>query len=147
MIYTSYFGKLKKLPKNVFPVAICASTPSWYTGARYPKLAPDYEKLMQWKCDHNDDDYARCFHQSVLGKLDVIRTADELHMLLPEEARIQMQCPVWRSPDWHIALVCYEKPSDFCHRHFVADWLWRGGFKCKEWEETYICEATDAGND
>ena len=22
-----------------------------------------------------------------------------------------------------IALVCYEKPGDFCHRHLVASWL------------------------
>ena len=25
-----------------------------------------------------------------------------------------------------IALVCYEKPGDFCHRHIVADWLDQG---------------------
>ena len=25
--------------------------------------------------------------------------------------------------DIDIALVCYEKPGDFCHRHLVADWL------------------------
>ena len=22
-----------------------------------------------------------------------------------------------------IALLCFEKPSDFCHRHLVASWL------------------------
>lgn len=32
-----------------------------------------------------------------------------------------------------IALICYEKPSDFSHRHLVAEWLNRNGFKCEEW--------------
>ena len=34
--------------------------------------------------------------------------------------------------DKDVALVCYEKPSDFCHRHLVADWLNKNGFECKE---------------
>lgn len=138
MIYTSYFGKLKKLPKNVFPVAISAIVPSWYTGARYSNLAPDYDMLMQWKIDHNNDNYAECFNNTVLEKLDVIKTLDELHMLLPDEARIQMQCPVWNNLNWHIALVCYEKPSDFCHRHIVAEWLQRNDIDCEEWEDCYV---------
>ena len=33
-----------------------------------------------------------------------------------------------------ICLICYEKPSDFCHRHLVADWLNKNGFECKEYE-------------
>ena len=40
MIYTSYFGKLKSLPKNIVPVAICGGLPEWYHGAWYKKLAP-----------------------------------------------------------------------------------------------------------
>ena len=32
-----------------------------------------------------------------------------------------------------ICLMCYEKPSDFCHRHLVANWLNENGIECKEW--------------
>ena len=32
-----------------------------------------------------------------------------------------------------IALVCYEKPSDFCHRHLVAKWLKENGYNVEEW--------------
>ena len=32
-----------------------------------------------------------------------------------------------------IALVCYEKPEDFCHRHILAAWLEE--YNIKEWEE------------
>ena len=45
MIYTSYFGKLKSLPKNIVPVAICGGLPEWYHGAWYKKLAPNLEDL------------------------------------------------------------------------------------------------------
>lgn len=43
-----------------------------------------------------------------------------------------MQSPVYRNPDYHIALLCYEKPDDFCHRHLVADWLRKNGYECEE---------------
>ena len=33
-----------------------------------------------------------------------------------------------------IALVCYEKPGDFCHRHLVADWLNEAGYQCEEYK-------------
>ena len=26
-----------------------------------------------------------------------------------------------------LTLLCYEKPSDFCHRHLVANWLRQHG--------------------
>ena len=35
--------------------------------------------------------------------------------------------------DIDIALLCYEKPDDFCHRHLVADWLNKNGYKCEEY--------------
>lgn len=132
MIFTSYFAKIKKFPVNVFPVAICAGVPSWYTGATYSKLAPPYELLMQWKCDHQNDDYEECFNDVVLNKLEIIRVLDDLQLLLPDDVRRKMQRPVYDSSDYHIALVCYEKPTDFCHRHIVADWLKRNGYKCEE---------------
>lgn len=31
-----------------------------------------------------------------------------------------------------VALLCCEKPSDFCHRHLVADWFRKNGVPCEE---------------
>lgn len=31
-----------------------------------------------------------------------------------------------------VVLLCYEKASDFCHRHLVADWFNRAGYECEE---------------
>lgn len=35
MIYTSYFGKLKNLPKEIIPISICGKAPDWWTGLQY----------------------------------------------------------------------------------------------------------------
>ena len=132
MIYTSYFAKLKSLPSNVIPISICGKAPVWYTGIQYRKLAPKYDFFMKWKETHDNDYYIEHFQKEVLDSLEIIRVLHELHCLLPEEVKIQIQSSVWSNTDWHIALICYEKPSDFCHRHLVADWLNKHGIKVEE---------------
>ena len=117
MIYTSYFAKLKSLPDNIVPISICAKAPDWYKGLQYKKLAPKYDFFMKWKENHDNDYYIEHFQKEVL---DYIKS--------------KMNAPVWVNKDWHIALICYEKPSDFCHRHLVADWLNKNGIECKEYE-------------
>lgn len=119
MIYTSYFAKLRVLPKNVVPVSICAKAPEWYDGLQYKKLAPKYDFFMKWKENHDNNYYIKCFTEQVLNNLDPSKVYQELRDLA-------------KSVD--IALICYEKPSDFCHRHLVADWLKSNGYNCEEYE-------------
>lgn len=40
MIYTTYFAKLKSLPKDIIPISICGKAPTGYKGLEYKKLAP-----------------------------------------------------------------------------------------------------------
>ena len=47
MLYTSYFAKLKKLPKHIIPISICGKAPAWYTGLQYKKLAPKYHREIK----------------------------------------------------------------------------------------------------
>ena len=35
MIYTSYFAKVKDLPKSIVPIAICGKSPDWWDGLEY----------------------------------------------------------------------------------------------------------------
>lgn len=132
MIYTTYFAKLKSLPKNIIPISICGKAPSWYMGLQYKKLAPKYGFFMKWKETHDNDYYIKHFNEEVLGALSIVQVLSELQCLLPSEIKRQMQSPFYNNSDWHLALVCYERPSDFCHRHLVADWLNKNGFECKE---------------
>lgn len=125
MIYTTYFGNLKNLPKNIIPISICYKAPDWWNGLQYRKLAPKYEFFKVWKETKDNDYYIEHFNSEVLGVLDHPTTVImELKHLCDKS--------VYDKVD--IALVCYEKPTDFCHRHLVAKWLRSGGYECKEYE-------------
>ena len=117
MIYTTYFANLKNLPSTITPIAICGKSPDYYSGLQYKKLAPKYSFFSIWKETHDNDYYIASFHIEVLAKLNPAIVVKELQEL---------------SPTNDIALVCYEKPNDFCHRHLVAQWLRNNGYDCKE---------------
>ncbi|WP_395546859.1 MULTISPECIES: hypothetical protein [unclassified Lacrimispora] len=136
MIYTSYFAKLKSLPDNVVPISICGKAPAWYSGLQYKKLAPKYGFFMEWKENHNNEYYIRCYKEQVTDKLNPKFVVEELDNLFLSSV-LGIDCKIDSMVVPHIALICYEKPADFCHRHLVADWLNQNGFKCEEykWEK------------
>ena len=112
MIYTSYFAHYK----GDNGVAICLGAP-WWKGERYPNLAPSNELLNWWKSSSKEFlaqfFYSTKYYTDVLDKLDVHKVAKEL------DGKV---------------LLCFEKPSDFCHRHIVAKWLRDNGYECEELE-------------
>lgn len=119
MIYTSYFAKIKELEVNdIVPIAICGGIPDYYHGLWYRKVAPKWDWFQQWKQNHDNDFYIKKFNETVLNAKDQWTVATELQALAPGK---------------DIALICYEKPEDFCHRHLVADWLNKAGYEVKEW--------------
>lgn len=117
MIYTSYFAKLNKLPPNVVPISICGKAPAWYNGLQYKKLAPKYSFFSEWKKNGDNNYYIKHFNDEVLSTLSPQTVYNELLKL---------------SGGKDIALICYEKPTDFCHRHLVAEWLTANNIKCDE---------------
>lgn len=124
MIYTSYFAKLKELENhNIIPISICGKAPDWYKGLQYKKLAPKYGFFMEWKKNHDNDYYIEHFQAEVLDGLDATE-------VILDFSRMDYGFNVGEND---IALICYEKPSDFCHRHLVAEWLNKNGFQCEEW--------------
>lgn len=118
MLYTTYFAKLKTLPDNIIPVSICGKAPEWYKGLQYKKLAPKWKFFQEWKKNGDNHFYVQCFNKQVLSSLNAKEIYDELTALT-------------LSTD--IALVCYESPERFCHRHLVANWFRENGFAIKEW--------------
>lgn len=121
MIYTTYFAKLKTLPKDIIPITICGKPPAGYQGATYRMLAPHYDFYIKWKTDGNNDYFARCYKDRVLQQLNPARVVADLYY---QVGKAQCTCD--------IALVCYEKSTDFCHRHLVAAWLRENGYACEE---------------
>lgn len=135
MLYTTYFAQLKSLPQDVIPISICGKAPDWYDGVQYKKLAPKYDFFVKWKENHDNDHYIRCFNEQVLNKLNPSQVIDELHGLVSHIAIDPKLFPIGGTLEPHIALVCYEKPEDFCHRHLVAEWLSAAGYECSEWHK------------
>lgn len=123
MIYTSYFTQLKNLPSNIIPISICGKAPDWYKGLQYKKLAPKYDFFQEWKKNHDNDYYIKCYREQVLDKLTPVGVITDLSNMVYS----------FNIGETDIALICYEKPSDFCHRHLVADWLSENGFWTEEW--------------
>ena len=109
---------------NIVPISICGKAPDWYKGLQYKKLAPKYGFFMEWKKNHDNDYYARCFREQVLSELNAID-------VILDFSRLSYG---FNTGENNICLICYEKPSVFCHRHLVADWLNKNGFKCEEWK-------------
>lgn len=136
MIYTTYFAQLKNLPDNIIPISICGKAPDWYKGIQYKKLAPKWAFFQQWKINHDNNYYIEHFESEVLQQLNASDVITELQVRLPENIKFNLDTPLFKNKDWHVALVCYEKPGDFCHRHLVADWLCKNGIECKEWENS-----------
>lgn len=122
MIYTSYFAQMRNFPVNVTPVAICLGIPSWYKGLTYGKVALDRKILDAWKARQNKALYETYFKKEILGRLTVEGFIADIEELVGKK--------VAESKTEHVALLCYEKPGDFCHRHLVAEWA-----NLTEWEK------------
>lgn len=130
MIYTTYFAKLSKLPKEIIPVSICGKAPAFYSGYEYKKFAPKYDFFMKWKETHDNDYYIKCFNEQVLKPLTIQDVWEIYRMIYPD---LPIEPNVDAMNELDIALVCYEKPGDFCHRHLVSEWINKLGIKSEEY--------------
>ena len=136
MIYTSYFAKLKQIEElNIIPVSICGRCPDWYKGNQYKKLAPNYKFFMEWKQNQDNDFYVEHFQKEILDNRNITIVLQDLFNFFStdqQEVIKNSHTPYWMNNNFNIALICYEKPSDFCHRHLVADWMTKNGIPVKE---------------
>lgn len=117
-IFTSYYATAKSAPKEcrLFSISIDKGRTAYYSGESFAKLAPPRELFAYWKTSTESREekieyYIRTYNE-MLSKLNPHEIAKELG----ENA----------------VLLCYEKPSDFCHRHLVAKWLTDAGIACEE---------------
>ena len=126
MIYTTFFENLQDLPSDIIPVSICLKPPDSFTGLEYKKLAPKRSFFDVWQRTRDNTFYTDCFNKQVLEQLNINKVLNDLKELI---------CINGLNEDMNIALVCYEPPQDFCHRHLVAQWLNQNGIPCTEWKK------------
>lgn len=122
MNYTSYFANEIKLPEGVIPISICGKAPFYWKGLEYKKLAPKYWFFKEWKKNHDNNYYIENFQKYVLDKLNPDEVWKELNLLTDGKP---------------FALMCYEHPDDFCHRHLVSAWLRQAGYEIEECPKPY----------
>ena len=107
-IYTSYFANVKKLEAaGVIPISISCYPPRWFP-AGYPRmkeLAPTGAMLKM-----TQEEYDFKFDQ-ILDKLCPSNILEKLAGISKQNGGAD------------VAILCFEKPTDFCHRHVVAKWL------------------------
>lgn len=116
-MFTSYFAA-----RHPNPVSIALYPPrGWDVARRYQILAPTTAILQQWKAKLiNEEQYTTLYYKQVLSPLDPSVIYNEL------VSTYGAGC----------ALVCYEKPGDFCHRHIVAQWFKDElGILVEEWKK------------
>ena len=117
-IYTSYFANLKNLEKeDILPIGICCYPPKWFNGPNLGAIAPTPDILEKCKSSHAE--YEKRY------KAEVLSIFKDVSTLINKISYI--------SGGKDVALCCYEKPSDFCHRHLIAKWLTDNGFPCEEY--------------
>lgn len=102
MLYTSYYAIDGKHPDAV---AISATQPDFYEGPVYNLLAPTMEMVLASKNGQIDhDEYTKQYFE-LLHKRNV--TPDKVLKDIRQQS----------------IMLCYEKSTDFCHRHLVAQWI------------------------
>lgn len=110
MIYTSYWSRAKTLEKNgIEPVAISRGKPKWFSGRSCDAIAPTWAMLKM-----SDEDYWAHYWK-------ILERADPHDFVR------------WLG-DKDVALLCWEKDINDCHRKAVGEWLVAYGYECEEWE-------------
>lgn len=114
-LFTSNYSRKGRDPKAV---SISAKAPHYFFGRWYMHLAPSWEMINGIKYGGwTEADYTKAYLDLIIKErgLTPERVVDEL-------------------ADGSI-LLCYEKPSDFCHRHIAAEWIESGtGIVVREWQ-------------
>lgn len=101
-IVTSYFANWRKLQKDGYTIVSVAHL-SIPNTLRIQELAPSYDIVRGHKAGYVSDEI---FKDEYLYQLDHV----DFTVILP---RLHGK----------VALCCYEKPGDFCHRHILAEYL------------------------
>lgn len=114
-IYTSYFGNIKRLnASGITPICVARWKPKFFNGSCLSNVAPT-KYMLSDNCSH--EEYLRLY-DDILRKLDISVVIAQIRQF---------------SAGHDVALCCYEKPGDFCHRHILAKWITeKTGIEVKE---------------
>ena len=127
-IYTSYFSNSKRLAEaGVKQIGIALYPPKWFKGVSLKCVAPTASILYGSK---GQEDYTRRYQNEVLSNIN---------------PKYFLETVESYSGGRDVALCCFEKPGDFCHRHLLAEWLRQvAGISIEEFHAEVIPHKPDA---
>lgn len=121
-IFTSYFGNVGTLKRcGIHPISIARWSPRNWDGDRLIWLAPTPYMVKE----ASREEYIRMY-KAICQSVNI-------------ELLIRQLSAIGDGKD--VALLCYERPGQFCHRHMLAEYLTEHGIPVKEFKEwEYIQE-------
>lgn len=125
---TSYYAKLKSIDKTKYiPVAISGDGGKIvnFNGTSHKELSP-YPFFRKWKDKENKIDFA--YKKGLISKEKYLALKEEnQNSYIEKFYRIVLKNldaeKVFKSLGENAVLLCFEKPTEFCHRFLVAGWL------------------------
>lgn len=117
-LYTGYYPYTQKYKdRKLMPIQISGTSP--ITMPVYTKLAPPRNIVMDYK-------------SGILSWIEYTKMYNRLLTSVNPDTvyRDLINITGGLTP----ILMCYEKPSDFCHRHIVAEWFTEVGIICTEYK-------------
>ena len=120
-LYTSYFAKLKK--GIGLKISIARYNPKWLSNKdidkRFQELAPNSKLLNEYKYNNLSwDKYEEIYKKELFNYNTSRMQLDDLKALLDKGQ--------------DVTVYCYEKPSDNCHRHILANIMRDFGYDVEE---------------
>ena len=104
-IHTSYFGNSKKLTASgIKVICVAIGRPKFLQAPQMLNVCPT-RYMVSGPCSR--EEYLRLYDQ-ILARQDAHQVVKQIEAL---------------SGGNDVALCCYEKPGDFCHRHILAKWI------------------------
>ena len=105
-IFTSYFGNSRKLKEaGVNMICVAIGKPRFIAGLPQMLNVCPTRYMVSGPCSR--EEYLKLYDR-ILASQDANQVVKQIEML---------------SGGKDVALCCYEKPGDFCHRHILAKWI------------------------
>lgn len=131
-IYTSYFSKMKNINKNYKPFYVSIARYTFsdilkYVNNIYLPFAPTQKTLDSYRNGEiGEEEYIKQYIGHLNKVFWSVKQDDRIiEQLLKGFDGKKYNC---------IVLLCYEKSSDFCHRHILRDFL------NKRWNDFFVFE-------
>lgn len=127
MLYTTYFSKLKSIPKNAKKLIITRFPPKWIDVDKLnnafivKELSPSPSILLNYKKDNDWGKYVEHFEKEMNEREDLKSMLSQLEEFLKKNNDVY--------------LICYEKDYTKCHRYLIAKYLENKGIPWKELHE------------